>query len=125
MAWSGFGQTHLVRKQAGVQESSGPVSGRMQPARYHFSIFRLGCVLPHTAWIIHTVQNQPGSDLVWADCVRFWSNGSGPEAKSVFVFVLFLTDVDVDASVVTSVMDGERSLLTLFSIAPCLQLPLL
>ena len=28
-----------------------------------------------------TVQNQPGSDLVLADCVRFWPNGSGPEAS--------------------------------------------
>ena len=36
MVWSGFDQTHVVWKQAGVQESSGPVpgSGRMQPARY-------------------------------------------------------------------------------------------
>ena len=25
------------------------------------------------------VQNQPGSDLVLADCVRVWPNGSGPE----------------------------------------------
>ena len=25
--------------------------------------------------------NQPGSDLVLADCVRFWPNGSGPEAS--------------------------------------------
>ena len=33
-AWSGFGQTHLVWKQAGVQESSGLVSGRTQPACY-------------------------------------------------------------------------------------------
>ena len=29
----------------------------------------------------NTVQNQPGSDLVVADCVRFWPNGSGPEAS--------------------------------------------
>ena len=29
----------------------------------------------------NTVQNQPGSDLVLADCVRFWPNGSGPEAS--------------------------------------------
>ena len=29
----------------------------------------------------NTVQNQPGSDLVLADCVRFWPNGSGPEAR--------------------------------------------
>ena len=28
----------------------------------------------------NTVQNQPGSDLVPANCVRFWPNGSGPEA---------------------------------------------
>ena len=28
-----------------------------------------------------TVQNQPVSDLVLADCVRFWPNGSGPEAR--------------------------------------------
>ena len=29
----------------------------------------------------NTVPNQPGSDLVLADCVRFWPNGSGPEAS--------------------------------------------
>ena len=29
----------------------------------------------------NTEQNQPGSDLVLADCVRFWPNGSGPEAS--------------------------------------------
>ena len=52
MAWSGFGQTHLVQKQAGVQESSGPVSGRTQPARYQFSTFRFGSVLPQTSRII-------------------------------------------------------------------------
>ena len=27
------------------------------------------------------VQNQPGSDLVLADCVKFWPNGSGPEGS--------------------------------------------
>ena len=32
-------------KQAGVQYSSGPVSGRTQPARYQFPNFRLGSVL--------------------------------------------------------------------------------
>ena len=41
MAWSGFGQTDVVRKQADVQESSGPVSGRTQPARYQFPTFIL------------------------------------------------------------------------------------
>ena len=52
MAWSWFVQTHLVWKQAGVQESSGPVSGRTQPARYQFPTFRLGSVLPQTSRII-------------------------------------------------------------------------
>ena len=53
MAWSGFGQTHLVsREQAGVQESSRPVSGRTQPARYQFPTFRLCSVLPQTSRII-------------------------------------------------------------------------
>ena len=51
MAWSGFSQTHLVWKQAGVQESSSPVSGRTQPARYQFPTFRLGSVFPQTSRI--------------------------------------------------------------------------
>ena len=29
----------------------------------------------------NTVQSQAGSDLVLADCVSFWPNGSGPEAS--------------------------------------------
>ena len=29
----------------------------------------------------NSVQNQPGSDIVLADCVSFWQNGSGPEAS--------------------------------------------
>ena len=29
----------------------------------------------------HIVQSQPGSDLILVDCVRFWPNGSGPEAS--------------------------------------------
>ena len=52
MAWSEFGQTHLVWKRAGVRESSGPVSGRTPPARYQFSTCRLRSVLPHTSQII-------------------------------------------------------------------------
>ena len=80
MAWSGFGQTHLVWKQAGEQESSGPVSGRTQPARYQFPTFRLG-FHSSTDILDNIVQNQPGSDLVLADCVVLWPNGSGPEAS--------------------------------------------
>ena len=52
MVWSGFGQTHLVWKQAGVQESPGPVFGRMQPVHYQFPTFSLGSVLPQTSKII-------------------------------------------------------------------------
>ena len=84
MAWSGFGQTNLVWKQAGVQESSGPVSGRMQPARYQVPTFTLGSVLPQTARII-LMQNQPGSDLILADCIRFGPNGSGPEVNASII----------------------------------------
>ena len=45
-------QTHLVRKKAGVLEPSGPVSGRTQPARYQFSTFRIGSVIPQTSRIL-------------------------------------------------------------------------
>ena len=77
MSWSGFGQTHLVRKLVGVQESSGLVSGRTKQARYHFQTrFRSSTDVPD-----NIVQNQRGSDLVPADCVRFWPNGPGPEAS--------------------------------------------
>ena len=69
MAWSGFGQTHLVRKQAGVQESSGPVSGRTQPARYQFPTFRLGSVLPQTSRMIVCKTS--------LDPIQFWLIVSG------------------------------------------------
>ena len=78
MSWSGFGQTHRVRKLVGVQESSGPVSGRTKQARYRFQTrFRSsGTDVPD-----NIVQNQRGSGLVLADCARFWPNGPGPEAS--------------------------------------------
>ena len=85
MAWSGFGQTYLVWKRAGVQESHGPVSGRTQPARYQFphfqTRFRSSTDIPDKI-----VQNQPGHDLVLADCARFWQkriqSGSKPMCKN-------------------------------------------
>ena len=53
MAWSGSGRTDPVRKQAHVHtEIIAPGSCRIQPVRYQFSTFRLGCVLPQTALII-------------------------------------------------------------------------
>ena len=70
-----------TQEAAGEHESSGPVSGRTQPARYQFPSFRLGCVLPDVP--DKTVQNQPGSDLALVDCVRFCPNGSGPEQADV------------------------------------------
>ena len=43
----------------------------------HFQIrFRSSTDVPD-----NVVQNQPGSDLVLVDCVRFWPNRSGPEAS--------------------------------------------
>ena len=71
---------NTVRKQAGVHESSGPVSDRTQPVSNQFPTFRLGSVLPETSRN-NIVQNQPGSDLVLADCARLWPNRSGPEAS--------------------------------------------
>ena len=69
MAWSGFGQTHLVQKQAGVQQSSGSVSGRTQPARYQFPTFRLGSILPQSRW-----ETRPDPIWFWLTaCVRFWA----------------------------------------------------
>ena len=38
------------------------------------------------------MQNQPGSDLVLADCVRFWPNGSGPEASRCARIILLLAN---------------------------------
>ena len=75
MAWSGFGQTHLVWKQAGVhlegfwQDATGPLPVSHFQTRFRSSTYVL----------VDIVQNQPGYDLVLAECVRFWPNGSGPE----------------------------------------------
>ena len=85
MAWSGSGQTQLFWKQAGVQESAGPVSGRTQPAPLpvsHFQTrFRSSTDVPD-----NILQNQPGSDLVLADCVRVLAkrirSGSKPVCKT-------------------------------------------
>ena len=82
MAWSGFGQTHLVQKQAGLQESStGPVSGKTQPSLCQFLTFTQTPLRSSTGGPDVIVQNQLGSDLVLAECVRFWPSGSGPGKK--------------------------------------------
>ena len=57
--------THLVWKQAGVQESSGPVSGRTQPSCYtSFATFRFGSVLPQTSRIL-LCKTSPGPIEFW------------------------------------------------------------
>ena len=79
MGLSGFDETHLVWKQAGVQESSGLVSGRTSfplPVVHFQTSLQSSTDSPD-----HIVQKQHGSDLVLADGVRFWPNGSGPEAS--------------------------------------------
>ena len=64
MAWSGFGQMHLIWKQASVQELSGLVlAERHQPATSFKTL-----LVSSTDGPYHTVQNQPGFDLVLADC---------------------------------------------------------
>ena len=79
MAWSGFGQTPLVQKQAGVQESSGPVLAEHKwPAAISHCQTQLRS---STASLDDTVQNQPRSSLVLADCVRFWPNRPSPETS--------------------------------------------
>ena len=69
MVWSGFGQTDLVRNQADVQESSGPVSVRTQPARYQFPTLRFGSVLPQT---FRKILCETSPDPIW-----FWLTVSG------------------------------------------------
>ena len=80
-AWSGFGRTRLsgleASRCAGIsrpgfwQDATGPL-----PVPLFQTRFRSSTDVPDK-----TVPNQPGSDLVLADCVRFWPNGSGPEAS--------------------------------------------
>ena len=85
MTWSGLGQTHLVKKQAGVQKSTGPVlTERNWPA--------ISFLLSDSVVFF---QRRPESycskpariRLVLADCVRFWPNGSGPEASQYTRFI--------------------------------------
>ena len=74
------GQTYLVRKQAGVHQSSDPVSGRTQPARCQFPTFRLGSVLPQTARTI-LCKTSPDPVWFWLTVSGFWPNRSGPEGS--------------------------------------------
>ena len=83
IASSGLGRMHLVWKQASVQESFGPGSGRMQllMGLQHFLLFTWmhSC----TDGPDHNVQNWPRSNLVLADCVRYGPNGSSSEEAGV------------------------------------------
>ena len=65
---SGFGQADLVRKQAGVQESSGPIP-QNEPGPLPVSCIRFRSVLPKTA---RTILCETGADPIW-----FWVAMSG------------------------------------------------
>ena len=86
--WPGFDLDGLVRfwpNASGPEASqcvriTGPSSGGMQLAHYQFPTFRLNKRSP-TDSRDQIVQNQRRSDLVLADCIRFWPNGSGLEAS--------------------------------------------
>ena len=85
MAWSGLGQTHLVRKQAGVQKSTGPVwAERNWPA---ISFPLLDSVVFFQRRPESYCSKPSRTRLVLADCVRFWPNGSGPEASRCARFI--------------------------------------
>ena len=60
------------------QDETGPL-----PVSHFQTRFRFSTNVPD-----NIVQNQPGSDLVLADCVRFCSNGSGPEASRCAKIIL-------------------------------------
>ena len=81
MSWSWFWPNVSGPEASRCARIIGSGSGRTQPARFQCPTFGLSCILPQTAWIIIIVQNQPGSDWVLADCVRFGPDGSGPETN--------------------------------------------
>ena len=70
LALSVFGEMHLVCKQAGVHESSGPVSGKTQPAHYQFSLSGLVAM-------IHLQTSQMILSKTSLDLIKFWLNVSG------------------------------------------------
>ena len=73
MAWSGFGQTHLVWKQANVQRSLSPV---LAECKCHTATFKLSCLLPQMARLYCTkpAQIQFGSGwLCWVWAKEIWS----------------------------------------------------
>ena len=80
MAWSGFGQKHLVRKQAGLQESPDLVLAERNRPATSFPVsdsvaFRWpGSSSAKPAWIWF------GSGRL-CQVFRFWPNGSSPEAS--------------------------------------------
>ena len=69
MAWSGFGQTHLVRKQAGVQESSGPILVERDRPATSFPLSDKVAFSHKTTRIILCQTSQ--------DPIRFWLTVSG------------------------------------------------
>ena len=71
MAWSGFGQMHLVWKQTSVQSGQALAEHNQPTTTFPLSDSE---AFFHLDSLGHIVQTQLGSDLVLADCVRFRPN---------------------------------------------------
>ena len=80
MAWSGFDQTHLVRIQAGVQESSGPVLTECNRPATSFPLSDSVAFFLRRARI-NMCKSSPGPIKFCLIVSGFWPNGSGPEAS--------------------------------------------
>ena len=73
-------KAHLVQKQAGVQESPGPVIAEHNRPAASFPVSDSAAFFHRQVQII-SCKTSPRSDSVVTDSVRFWPNGSGPEAS--------------------------------------------
>ena len=79
MAWSEFGQTRLSGSKLVCWNH---VAQFWQDTASLLPVSNFQTWFCSTTDVLdNTVQNQPWSDLVLADCVRFWPTGSGLEAS--------------------------------------------
>ena len=85
MAWSGFGRKHLVRKQAGVHDSLGLVLAECKQAATHFPLSDSSAFFHR--WPRSYCVKPCRSSLIQANCVRFWPNGSSPEASRCAIII--------------------------------------
>ena len=82
LMWMALSSGQEASRCAGIigpgfrQDATGPL-----PVSHFWIRFRSSTDVPD-----NIIQNQPGSDLVLADCVRSWPNGSGPESSQCMCF---------------------------------------